>query len=86
MDRTTYGLDIAKSVMQVYWVDCETAEIGQRAVKRAQLVEFFAKRERGLIVMEACGSGHYWARTLSGLGHEVRLCHFQKTTAPFNWV
>src|SRR3546814_6467603 len=23
--------------------------------------------------MEACGSAHYWARVLSGFGHEVRL-------------
>src|SRR3546814_11684603 len=23
--------------------------------------------------MEACGSSHYWARVLSGFGHEVRL-------------
>ena len=23
--------------------------------------------------MEACGSAHYWARELAGLGHEVRL-------------
>lgn len=75
MDRTTFGLDIAKSVMQVYWVDHETAEIGQRAVKRAQLVLFFAKFAPGLIVIEACGSAQYWARTLSGLGHEVRLIH-----------
>ena len=75
MDRTTYGLDIAKAVMQVYWVDGETGEIGQRALKRAQLATFFAKRAPARVVLEACGSGHYWARTLSALGHEVRLVH-----------
>jgi transposase len=75
MDRTTYGLDIAKAVMQVYWVDGETGEIGQRTLKRGQLVTFFAKRPRGRVVLEACGSSHHWARTLSGLGHEVRLVH-----------
>jgi transposase len=25
------------------------------------------------VVLEACGSAHYWARELSRLGHEVKL-------------
>ena len=25
------------------------------------------------MAIEVCGSAHYWARTLKGLGHEVRL-------------
>jgi transposase len=29
MNRTTYGLDIAKNVMQLHWVDGETGEIGR---------------------------------------------------------
>ncbi len=75
MNSTTYGVDIAKSVMQVYWVDGDTGEIGQRAVKRSQLSAFFARRPAGRVVMEACGSSHHWARTLAPLGHEVRLVH-----------
>ena len=27
MNRTTYGLDIAKNVMQLHWVETETGEI-----------------------------------------------------------
>lgn len=75
MNATTYGLDIAKTVMQVYWVDGETGEIGQRTLKRAQLVPFFANRPAARVVIEACGSAHYWARTLGALGYEVRLVH-----------
>ena len=82
MDRTTYGLDIAKRVMQVYWVDHQTAEIGKRALKRSQLMLFFGRRPGARIVLEACGSGHYWARQLSRLGHEVRLIH-AKRVRPF---
>ncbi len=33
MNATTYGLDVAKSVMQVYWVEGETGEIGQRTAE-----------------------------------------------------
>jgi transposase len=37
------------------------------------VVSFFANLEPCLIGMEACGSAHYWARKLAGLGHTVRL-------------
>lgn len=75
MDPTIFGLDIAKRVMQVHWVDRDSAEVHRRMLKRSQLVPFFACQAPGRVVLEACGSGHYWGRTLSGLGHEVRLVH-----------
>jgi len=81
MNATAYGVDIAKSVMQVYWVDGLTGEIGSRTLKRAQLAAFFANRPAGRIVLEACGSAHYWARTLGALGHEARLIHARHVRA-----
>ena len=44
MDHTRYGLDIAKRVMQVYWVDHQTGKIGRRVLKRSQLMAFFGRR------------------------------------------
>jgi transposase len=73
MDRTTYGLDIAKSVMQLHWVEVETGEIGRKKLARAKLAAYFAQLKPVRIVMEACGSAHHWARVLGGLGHEVQL-------------
>ena len=73
MQITTYGLDWAKSVMQLHWVDMETGEIHRKQLKRRALLEFFVNRQPGLIAMEACGTSHYWARELRKLGHEVRL-------------
>jgi len=73
MEITTYGLDLAKSVMQLHWVDMETGEIHRKQLKRRRLLEFFANRQPGVIAMEACGSAHYWARELLKLGHEVRV-------------
>lgn len=58
--------------MQVHWVDEQTGEVGRRALKRSQLAPFLARRTQCRIVLEACCSGHYWGRTLSGVGHEVR--------------
>lgn len=37
------------------------------------MLAFFERKAPCLVGVEACGSAHYWARELSGLGHEVRL-------------
>ena len=73
MNATTFGLDLAKRVMQVHWVETETGEMCRGQLKRGQLLEFFARRAPAVIAMEACGSAHYWGRKLQGLGHQVRL-------------
>ena len=73
MDCTLFGLDLAKRVFQLHWVDMETGEICRRQLKRQQVAEFFANRNPGIIAMEACGSCHYWGRKLAAMGHEVRL-------------
>lgn len=73
MKVTTFGLDLAKRVFQLHWVEAETGEVKRRQLKREQIVKFFAQRSASVVAMEACGSAHYWARRLIGLGHEVRL-------------
>jgi len=73
MNATTYGVDIAKNVFQVHWVDLASGEICRRKLTRAKFVEFFARREAGTVVMEACGGAHHWARELSALGHQAQL-------------
>ncbi|BDB13415.1 hypothetical protein ANFP_07350 [Acidithiobacillus ferrooxidans] len=73
MQSTIYGLDLAKRVMQLHWVDGETGEIHRKQVKRQRLLEFFANRQPGMVAMEACGSAHYWARELRKFGYEIRL-------------
>ncbi|MGT2452084.1 IS110 family transposase [Cupriavidus basilensis] len=82
MNATTYGLDIAKHVFQLYWLDLETGEIHNQRFQRQKLIEFLAKREPGRVALEACGSGHWWARKLMALGYEVKLLH-AKFVRPF---
>jgi transposase len=72
MDVTTYGLDTAKNVMQLHWVEPD-GEIQRKKLSRTKLPEFFAQRAAGRIALEACAGSHHWARTLSQLGHEVEL-------------
>ena len=73
MNVTTYGLDLAKRVFQVHWMEPQTGEIKRKTLGRAEVRGFFARRESGVVAMEACGSAHHWGRVLTGLGHEVRL-------------
>ena len=73
MNATTYGLDIAKNVFQVHWVDQETGEIHCRKLPRAKVTQFFAQRQPGRIAIEACGGAHHWARSFAQLGHQVEL-------------
>jgi len=82
MDATTYGLDVAKQVCQMYWVDAQTGEIANRRFARDELIGFLSKRPAGRVALEACGSGHWWARKIKALGHDVVLLH-AKFIRPF---
>ncbi|MEX3693303.1 IS110 family transposase [Paraburkholderia sp. BR14263] len=73
VNRTAVGVDIAKNVFQVHYVDQETGEIVNKPVKRAKFLEHFANRTPCLVGMEACGGAHHWARQLTKMGHEVKL-------------
>jgi len=44
----------------------------RKALRRSQVQGFFSRLPPCLIGMEACGAGHYWARELRKLGHEVK--------------
>jgi transposase len=67
------GVDLAKSVFQLAVADGNWRVVEQQRLTRTQFERWFANRAVGLVVMEACGSAHHWARWLNGLGIEVRL-------------
>ncbi|MGF6654099.1 transposase [Paraburkholderia youngii] len=73
MQLTSVGIDIAKNVMQMHYVDGETGEVVNKPIKRAQFLEYFANRAPCLIGMEACSGAHHWARQLTKMGHRVKL-------------
>ena len=73
MNITTLGLDLAKNVFQVHAIDGGGKVLVRKALRRRQMIPFFSKLEPCLVGMEACATSHFWAQTLSGLGHEVRL-------------
>lgn len=73
VSKTVVGVDIAKRVFQLHWVELETGEIVSLQLKRERFLEHFANRAPCLVGMEACGGAQHWARRLAALGHEVKL-------------
>lgn len=70
---TMIGVDLAKSVFQVHGASMNGEIRFQRKLSREAFYTLMARHPAAVVAMEACGSAHYWARVLSGFGHEVRL-------------
>ena len=76
------GVDTAKRVFQLYWVEPKTAEEMNVRLSRAKFLRHFANRVPCLVAMEACGGTQHWARQLEALGHEDRILP-ASTVSPF---
>jgi transposase len=71
--HTVVGVDVAKVVFEVA-VSEEAGRVSRgRRVPRAEMRMFFAQMPKATVVMEACGSAHFWAREIQQLGHDVVL-------------
>jgi transposase len=67
------SVDIAKAVFDAA-VSNEPGRIAQRRrLSRNAFLLFFAQMPAATVVMEACGSAHFWARKIEELGHRVVL-------------
>src|SRR5258706_2984805 len=66
-------MDTSKHFFQLPGVDAAERPVLRRQLRRTQVLAFFAKLQRTVLGMEACGAAHYWARELRKLGHEVKL-------------
>jgi len=67
------GVDLAKSVFQLALADAQHHVTATKRLTRRQFHTFFVNHPPVHVVMEACGTAHYWARTLQALGHTVTL-------------
>lgn len=73
MKDTMIGVDLAKAVFQIHGASLTGHAQFRRKLSRQQFRNFLAGHPPAIVVMEACGSAHYWARELAGFGHEVKL-------------
>ncbi len=54
MKYTPVGVDIAKHLIQVHFIDEHTGEVVDKQLRRQDFLTFFCNREPCLIGMEAC--------------------------------
>ena len=70
---TMIGVDLAKTVFQLHGTSMTGQLKFRKKLSRQGFFKFMAEQSPAVIVMEACGSAHYWAREMIRLGHEVKL-------------
>jgi len=71
LEIITVGLELAKTVFQVHGADCIGSPVLRKKLRRAWVLESFAKLPPCLVAMEACGGAHFWGRELAKLGHDI---------------
>jgi len=72
-NHTLVAVDVAKAVFEVAVSGRPGHVVRRERPKRAEFLTFFAQHPAATVVMEACGSAHYWGRQLQQLGHKVVL-------------
>ena len=70
---TMIGVDLAKNVFQLHAASMTGQPQFCKKLSRQSFTRFMAEQPPAVVVMEACGSAHYWAREMIRLGHEVKL-------------
>jgi transposase len=70
---TMIGVDLAKAVFQLHGASMTGQVLFRKKLSRQAFAKFMAAQPPAVVVMEACGSAHYWAREMVGFGHEVKL-------------
>ena len=73
MNSTLIAIDTAKAVFQLA-ISASPGKVEvHRRLSRQQLVDFLASHASCIVIMEACGSSHWWAQRLLKMGHQVVL-------------
>jgi transposase len=74
MEKTTVvGVDLAKTVFEIAVSETPGQVSRTQRLPRSKFLSFFKELPPATVVMEACGSAHYWGREFEKLGHTVVL-------------
>lgn len=73
MEGTTIAVDLAKNVFEVAVANDRGQITERKRYGRASFRRFLGTRRPSRVVMEACGTAHYWGRLAQEHGHRVTL-------------
>jgi transposase len=78
MDATTVAVDLAKDVFEIALANRADRIVERKRLNRRQFERFVDGLSPGTtVVMEGCGTAHYWGRCAQGRGAVVRLLPVQ---------
>jgi transposase len=67
------GVDLAKNIIVLHGTSMTGELRFRKKLSRGQFTQFMQRQPAAVVILEACGSAHYWARELTAYGHEVKL-------------
>lgn len=73
MDATTVAVDLAKNVFELALANTQWRVVGRQRRNRVGFARFLSDTAPTHVVMEACGTAHYWGRVAQQHGHRVSL-------------
>ncbi len=76
---TTIAVDLAKSVFQLSFADDEQHIVQRKRLTRAQFIRELTEHAPVHLVMEACGTAHFWGQLAQQQGHRgFKDTHFSR--------
>lgn len=73
MIDTMIGVDLAKNVFQLHGASLTGEVKFRKKLSRSQFRKFMDNQPESIVVFEACGGAHFWAREMQQLGHQAKL-------------
>lgn len=61
---TMIGVDLAKNGFQLHGASLTGKVLFRKKLSRQKIADFRASLSPAIVVMEACGGAHYWAREM----------------------
>ncbi|MGL5389104.1 MAG: IS110 family transposase [Serratia sp. (in: enterobacteria)] len=75
------SIDLAKTNFYLFSISAYGKPAGKIKLSRNQLLNWLAQQPLMIVVMEACGASHHWAREIRKLGHKAILLPAQHVRA-----
>lgn len=72
-NTTTIVIDLAKVVFQVGVFNKYEKQLSNKTMNAKKMQEVILHHPEAKIIMEACGTAHYWGRRFTAQGHNVQL-------------
>lgn len=73
MHATTVAIDLAKEVFELAFADASGHVLERKRLSRKAFTRVLDNQGPLRVLMEACGSAHYWGRRFAAQGHAVKL-------------